>query len=248
MFGVALVISGFAYLIGALCVGLWGPASNNSTWLCLGGGALILLGLIALFVEVCGARLRSGWLRSWMGRLLGKMATSPPPTPAPQPSSSPPDPATPDDVAALIYDVAGKAFASQAGQWRDVRGRVATLATIGPAATAVIVATTSAKFDLLALVALVLLIVATVASIRALSVGQNYRPSVALEDDPPSSTKAAMLHLVLAAKINQVRATNAPIVKLAEELFRLAATSFLLAVLFWAVHAATNSHVLFTLS
>jgi hypothetical protein len=246
MFGVALVISGFAYLIGALCVRLWGPASNNSTWLCLGGGALILLGLIALFDEVCGARLRNARLPSWMGRLLGKMATSPPPPP-PDPTT-PPDPATPDDVAALIYDVAGKAFASQAGQWRDVRGRVATLATIGPAATAVIVATTSAKFDLLALVALVLLIVATVASIRALSVGQNYRPSVALEDDPPSSTKAAVLHLVLAAKINQVRATNAPIVKFAEELFRLAATSFLLAVLFWAVHAATNSHVLFTLS
>jgi hypothetical protein len=243
MFGVALVISGFAYLIGALCVGLWGPASKNSTWLCVGGGALILLGLIALFVEVCGARLRNGGLRGGIGRLLGKMATSPPP---PDPTT-PPDPVTDDDVAALVYDVAGKAFASQAGQWRDVRGRVATLATIGPAATAVIVATTTAKFDLLALVALLFLIVATVASIRALSVGQNYRPSVALENDPPSSTKAAALHLVVATKINQVRATNAPVVKLAEELFRLAATSFLLAVLFWAVHAATNSHVLFTL-
>src|SRR2546423_1321524 len=88
----------------------------------------------------------------------------------------------PDEVASLAYEVADKALSSQASQWQDVRGRVATLVTIGPAAAAVIVAATNATFDVLAGLSLGFLIIAILASIRALYPGTNFSPSVTLQE------------------------------------------------------------------
>lgn len=223
--GAALAISGLAFLIGAWCVGRWGPAANDHAQLYVAGGALVLLGLLLALVDAA-----RGMLAAIGDRLSHAMA---------------PNLNTSNDVAGLAYQIADKALASQAGQMQDLRGRIATLAVVAPAAAAVIVATTSAKFDLLAVCSLVLFGIAIAFSLIALAPRSKFSPNVVLDGSPPAGTKIAALHLVLADELNQTRVNNTYTYKSAELLFFAAAASFLFAVLMWVLHVATDSHVLF---
>jgi hypothetical protein len=156
-------------------------------------------------------------------------------------------PGLPHEVAALSYQVADKAFSGQAGLWQDLRGRVTTLVTVGPAAAAVVVATNGARFDLLAALSLFFFTIAVVLSIWAVYRGRRFNLSPLLPSTLPPNTDAATLELALAQKTTELLEDNRPRIKRFEELFLTAAASFLLAVLLWSAHAATNSQVFFTL-
>jgi hypothetical protein len=151
------------------------------------------------------------------------------------------------EVAALSYEVADKAFAGQAEQLQELRGRVATLVTVGPAAAAVIVTATSPKFDLLALLALLFLAAAVAQSIIAIWRIRGFHQSPVLPSVLPAGTDVITLQLALARKINELRERNTPHVKRIEQMFLTASASFLVAVVLWSVHAATSSKVLFVL-
>jgi hypothetical protein len=226
--GLTLIISGFAFLIGGFCAKYWGPAVNEYADVCLAGGALMLLGILAPLVDAYRGR-----LGALGGRLIDLVE--------PGGESS-------HEVAALSYEVADKAFSGQAAQWQDLRGRVTTLVTIGPAAAAVIVATTNAKFDLLALLSLAFLAIAIGQSIIAIWKGRHFNQSPLVPEELPPGTGASTLQLALAQKTNELREENSPRIREYEEMFLMAAASFLLAVLLWSIHAATNSEVVFTLS
>jgi hypothetical protein len=49
--GAALAISGFAFLVGALCASYWGPEYAGSSLFYAAGGTLIVLGFVATFVD-----------------------------------------------------------------------------------------------------------------------------------------------------------------------------------------------------
>jgi hypothetical protein len=157
---------------------------------------------------------------------------------------------SPPEVAQITWEVADKALSTQTEEWKDLRGRVATLATLGPAAAAVIVTATSGKFDLVAVVALVALLLGVGQSIVALLLAGT--PSTFLEprlpDPLPQGTEPETLWLALARTSEQIRKANFRQFSRIEGLFFGAAGCFLVAVLLWSIHAAANTDAVFTLS
>jgi hypothetical protein len=222
-------ISGLAFVLGALAAEQWSPDGKSDSALWIIAGAFLLLGGVLLL-----GVFSTGQIGSPEDRL----------TDVPEPGVTPEA-----AVAAISYEVADKALTAQLDQWRDLRGRVATLATIGPAAAAVVVATSGDKFDLLALLAILLLAAAIVQSTMALwraGIQTRFKEGPSIEG-LPAGTDAASLHAALAGITNATREANVLEVKRVEELFLRAVAAFLLAVLFWSVHAAIGSDVLFSL-
>jgi hypothetical protein len=222
-------ISGVAFALGALASELWGPEVKDDFVLWIFAVAFFFLGGAILIGVLSGGQVGS----------LGDTLTDVPE------SGATPEAA----VAAIGYEVADKALTAQLDQWRELRARVATLATIGPAAAAVVVATSGDRFDLLALLAMLSLAAAIRQSIFAL-----WRAGIqaTFKEGPsigglPAGTDAATLHVALAGITNATRKANVVEVKRVETLFLRAVIAFLLAVLFWSVHAAIGSDLLFRL-
>lgn len=232
MWSVAFLICGVAYVIGAVAGKTVGPDIAQYEWLWVIAAGFLLVGSAPLGVwMVLGLR----------GRPSARVA------PVPEPAATPAP-----DVAEISYTVADKALVAQGGQWKDLRGRVATLATIGPAAAVVIVTTAGGKFDLLALLAVVFLAVAIVQSIVVLLQAgtQTTFDETALvpPQDLPPGTDATTLHVALTKRSNELLAANLGELERVEEMFLRAAAAFLISVLLWSIHAAANSDVLFKLS
>jgi hypothetical protein len=226
--GAALLISALAFALGALCGEGWGPGT-------------VAYGDLYLFAVLFGILGLAAILGKALWRVQGNAVTVPS-------TRVPPVSADSHEMATLIYEVAEKGLSSQASQMQDLRARAATLATVGPAAAAVIVAAGSAKFDLLAAGALVCLTLAVAMTGLALLPRSNFSTTIALEDDVSTGVNPVAFKVALAKVMNEARQANVSIYNWSELQFYGAAVLFLLAVLLWAIHAATGSQVLFALS
>jgi hypothetical protein len=226
-FGVAVMFSGVAFVVGALCAAHWSPPDVDISGFYAAGIGMILLGLVAVLADR-----RPGRLRWSDGTLVDDMASKA-------------DPVGPDDVAPLVYELADKALAGQVSEMQALRAANVALIAIGPATAAVIVATTGSKFDMLALLALLLFTVAILTSFSLLVPVRGFSAGVVLEDELPAGARLTALQHALAERVNWTRARNGPILRRSQARFLLAASGFLAAVLIWTIHAATHSHWLF---
>jgi hypothetical protein len=146
----------------------------------------------------------------------------------------------PDDPLTLVFDLAQKAVSTQLDEWQALRGRVATVATLGPAAAAVVVANTTRRVDALAIAALVFLALGVSAGIYALlprpfGSGVN---SDGMQELADGGADVATLREVAATLLRQAVHKNAFVLRRVQMLFIAATMSLLLSVLLWAVHAA----------
>jgi hypothetical protein len=145
----------------------------------------------------------------------------------------------------MVYDVAQKAVSDQLEEWQVLRGRVATVATLGPAAAAVVVANTTRRVDALAIAALVFLALGVSTGIYALlprpfGSGVNADGMQELAD---AGADVGTMREVAANLLRDAIRNNTPVLRRVQMLFVAATMSLLVAVVLWAIHAALGKVV-----